>query len=166
MSDFRTFSDAARLYAENTHLVDLMYEKMISDIRGFLEALRKAVQERLNGEVKTKTTKAESWYCWLEIPGVPADASFQVWCKLSDADIVLGRLALVAGAPQAPPHVLKRLATVALTPEVRDFCTPGSGGAWSLFTATIEYGLDEPVTHAADKLEKLFVAARKAHGHQ
>lgn len=166
MNEFRMFSDAARLYAENTHLIDLMYDRMTSEIRGFLEALRNAVQERLDAEVKTKITKAEWWYCWLEIPGVPADATFQLCCKLNEAQIVLGRLALQAGAPQALPDVLERLAAVAHMPDVRDFCTPGSGGAWSLFTAAIEYGRDAPVTQAADKLEKLFVAARKAHGHE
>ncbi len=163
MTDFRVFSDEARLYAENNRLIDLMHEKMISETGAFLEAVRSALQERLDAEVRTKITKAAWWYCWVVIPGLPPDASFQVWCKINEPEIVLGRLELGAGAPLAPPKMLERLAPIALRPGLRDFCTPGNGGAWSLFTATIAYGREQPVTDASEQLERLFRAAWIAH---
>lgn len=157
MSEFKTFSDVARLYAENSALVDLMYEKMTSEIAAFFEAVTEAVEERVASKVKTNKTDAGVWY-WL--PDVPPDSGFQLWCSMRDPGIVLGRFVLGAGAPQADGAKLKRLARAAHRPEVQGYCTPGSGGKWSLFTVTIEYGPQMPVADAADRIANVLLAAK------
>lgn len=160
MSEFKTFSDVARLYAENSALVDLMYEKMMSEVASFLKAVAEAVQERVGTEVQVKETKTGWWYYWLPTSGVPPDASFQLTCRMTDPGIVLGRVVFSAGAPQADAATLKRLARAAHAPEIRSFCTPGGGGAWSLFTAAVEYGSQMPVAEAADRIAKVLLAAK------
>ncbi len=137
---------------------------MTTEIAQFLSDVASAVQDRVGTEVETKTTKAGYWYCWLPRTGATADDCFQVWCSSEDPEIVLGRLELGTGAPSAEEVVLKRLASVTSLPHLQDFCTPGAGGSWSLFTVTIQFGQDNPVEAVAERLAKLFLAAEKAQG--
>jgi len=159
MSGSVKFSEAARLYAEYSHVVDRMYKAFRQSVEDFLDGLQEEIR-RLMAPAKLQERKGDrSRYWWLADNDQDKDAYPQVWLDTRPATIVdPGELQLTAVAPRATPEQLPSLTSVRILPQIANYSKPASGGPWSLFTLTVPCREGEPLENVAKPIVEVLLA--------
>ena len=159
MSGSVKFSEAARLYAEYSHVVDLMYEAFRQSVEDFLDGLGDEIR-RLVAPAKLQGRQGDgSRYWWLADDDQDKDAYPQVWLDTRPATIVVpGELQLTAIAPRATPEQLRSLKSVRIQPQIVNYSKPASGGPWSLFSLTVPCREEEPLENVARPIVEVLLA--------
>jgi hypothetical protein len=165
---FRKFSDAARLYAEHSAVVDKMYEIFEAESSSFLNAVREGVQSRI-GNLKFEEGGGKganrSWYLWSDAEGTDEDYDVPyLWFTAWDPRIVIpGLLELQVRADgELRPHQ-EQLATSLFNIPLPKTCTKDRGKGGCLFTVTISFnGEESPVDVVTEPLLTLLTAMWEA----
>lgn len=147
-SEFKQFSDAARLYAKYTHVVDEVERMFVSNISEFLAAVRKRMQVDLpDAEVKEDESKEYLWW-WIETKDTDPDANVPyVWIERRNAEIVVpGVLTVIADIEEVTDAEKHHLAAAKSSLYVPGHCTILGR---RLFGLSIKYGDRDPVEACA-----------------
>lgn len=141
-----------------------MHEIFKQNVDEFLDSVRDRVRQLVGSPSLQERQTAGYRYWWLADNDEDKDAYPQLWFETRSAEIVNpGKLNLTAVAPSASSDQLRRVPGVAKQPALRDYCKPGGGGKWSLFTVLISYGEESPIEIVAKPLADILVAMREAY---
>lgn len=141
---FESFSEAAKLYAKNYSVIKAVRTEFEQDIDAFLDCVRDEIRLAIpEGFCEKVTPTYRYWWIGEE---KHRDRFPQFWLEKTRPEIVIpGQLKLTAIAPEASSEQVQRLIAIAEKPEFNAVCKKAFGGKWSLFTAIIKYGDEEPV---------------------
>lgn len=163
MKKFQKFSEAARLYAENANVVDIMYESFQQNINEFLDSLRDEIRHLVAPENFQEKITTGYRYWWLADNNLDKDSYPQLWLGSTDPSIVFpGNLVLWAISPKDSGENLKRLVEIANKSELKRYCEHAKGGPWSLFTVNVQYTEEDPVEKAAKPIADVLLELDKA----
>jgi len=165
MTEFKGFSEAAVLYAENAALVDQMYQATLKEVNTFLDAVRDEVISLIAPRTLQEQNVQKNRYWWIGEDPDKGPEYPQFYFAKEKAEIVIpGVLEMVAIAQKSTEDQRRQLQAIAGQPEFKDICTQGKGGTWSLFTARITYSGENMVSEAAGKIAPLLIALSEAGG--
>lgn len=167
MNGFSGFSEAARLCAQYSAVVDTMYKAFERDVDGFLDTLRDEVARLLAPALLQERQTPGYRYLWVAQEDQDKDSHPQLWFSTRDPKIVIpGELRMTAVAPQAEGEVLRRLAAVATDHPHRSYCKPAAGGKWSLFTVVVPYPPQDSVSQAAKPIADILIGLHNVYANK
>jgi hypothetical protein len=161
---FKSFSETSRLYAQNYSVIEAVKAEFQKDVDTFLDSVYEEIQTATAGKSRQEIAKARNRSWWIE--GRDKDSYPYLWVWGSAPGIVYpGEVELQACAPNASPGQLRALKDVASRQEFSRICEGGTGkpGPYSLFTATIKYGDEDPVQHVSRVAASLILALNDAY---
>jgi hypothetical protein len=161
---FNSFSETSRLYAQNYSVIEAVKGEFQKDVDAFLDAVYEKIQSATSGKSRQDIAKARNRSWW--IGGPNKDNYPFLWLSGSEPGIVHpGEVVLQACASNASADQLRALKNVASRQEFSPICEAAKGepGPYSLFTATIKYGDEDPVRHVSRVAASLLVALNDAY---
>jgi hypothetical protein len=153
MSDFKGFSEAARLYAENAAVVEAMHRAFTESVRQFLDYLSGEVNRLLAPERLSESAKGK--YRYWRIGEAHSDSNREP-CFFFNQDlpdlIVPGELWFGVGADQVTEDQLTRMHALADDPDLKPYVEGHSRYKWNVLSGKVPYPRDNPVEVVAPVL--------------
>jgi hypothetical protein len=160
-SEFKQFSEAARLYAQYAQIVEQMEEIFVNDISAFLDAVRTRMQAKLDsGRIEEEETKEyRSWWIEDEDTKHNEDPPF-IWLERRLSEIIIpGVLTVMADINDADEAEKRRVASIKSSLVLPTNCKLLDRRR---FAVSISYGDGDPVETASVPILAILIALHRA----
>ncbi len=160
MSEFRSFSEAAVLYAQNVRLIAEMQSIFEREVNQRLDLLAEGIREYLpeSARFRDQTTSLYR-YWWVGPEEESRDKHARIWFLPKNAEIVTdGRLTLNVYVPDTLPGIAAAVKQSLRQPPFDAYCREPKS-RWSLVVAEVQISsaddIDVSTRRIADLLNKL-----------
>lgn len=155
MSEFSGFTEAARLFAENMHVVTAMQEVFEREVNQLLnvlaEKITRLVHPLLFWDQKTPIYR----YWWIGPHGKSRDKHARIWFRTSRPEIVTdSKLILQVYGPESAISLATRIRQIHGDARFLDFCSPPKS-SWSFLQVELEIGSGSAIEQAAFRVSEL-----------